>query len=701
MGWRDVQAGVASGDISFKPEEDTFGSFMSGALGGAIKKRDKARADAIDAEKERKEKEKITLAETKAQAALETKWKNQSLHVMKSLGLQGGANSPDYLDIFTSISSGINQSDVLTGLTTQITDSRLTIGENGQFNKAATAVTAPSSYPNVADMHTLSNEDLQRLSQDPGAPEDVKAQAALLIKAVTDTPTSTDMSGWTVQRIKSARVNTTDPAVLAQMDALILEKDSQNTEQAGTDAATATSALYDDKAIMAASPETLVRMRSMAPPERQAAIDAAIAGLPPEKSAQAKYSTMSGDDLVVALALANESKDETAIKYLTVAITARGAIVSDKDLPKVENVRYDNFEAYALAARNAGDETLAVQIETLGEKQVAEEARRKGVKINAGAQSFIVAYVDKVTGETLSTTVTGTSEGKLYSHTLGRVVEQKSGTELVDIAAENKNYERVLKLQPMILPLEKKRKDLLATMTSAERLKDIVTKNPLVLTTVGSMAAGVNRIGVEMKALVDMSKTASTSSVMDYIDSQAKKSTGLGNIAEAAALYEAEVLKFAYSYAASGLGQSGQGLSNTDFEKALLIVGTGATEKTFLTNLHARVSDSIKATDVVITDFSTSAPVEILSLISGDLLKGYQQPVSTYATTHGFEGMYKWASKEYVADKTEVTPTGSTGGAPAGSMLITQAMADAAPGLAKYLGKTIYKENGKFVVWSK
>ena len=128
-----------------------------------------------------------------------------------------------------------------------------------------------------------------------------------------------------------------------------------------------------------------------------------------------------------------------------------------------------------------------------------------------------------------------------------------------------------------------------------------------------------------------------------------------------------------------------------------MIVGTGATEGTFLTNLHARVSDSIKATDVVITDFSTSPEVDILSSISGDLLTSLKQPVSTYATTHGFEEMYTWASKEYVAETTE----DSSNTAPAGSMLITQAVVNAAPGLGQYLGKIVYKENGKLVVWSK
>ena len=696
MGWRDVQAGVASGDISFKPEEDTFGSFMSGALGGAIKKRDKARADAIDAEKERKEQEKITIAETKAQAALENKWKNQSLHVMKSLGLQGGANSPDYLDIFTSISSGINQSDVLTGLTTQITDSRLTIGENGQFNKAATAVTAPSSYPNVADMHTLSNEDLQRLSQDPGAPEDVKAQAALLIKAVTDTPTSTDMSGWTVQRIKSARVNTTDPAVLAQMDALILEKDSQNTTQAGTDAATATSALYDDKAIMAASPETLVRMRSMAPPERHAAIDAAIAGLPPEKGAQARYSTMSADDLTVALALAT---DEAEVALIKKAITARGAIVSDKDLPKVENVRYDNYKAYALAATNAGDAVLAAQITSLGEDMVKTRADATGVKLQTGSDSYITTYLDE-NDETQTTTTTLTQNGAHFSPDIGKVVVPVPNSTPLNIEQQGVLYKQYINIKTStVIPLEIKRKDLLSTVTSAERLKEIVLRNPAVLTTVGDLAQGVNRIGVEAATLIAMfDSKASNSTILSYIDSQAEAAQSLSGVAKDAALYEAEILKFAYSFAATGLDQSGQGLSNKDFDAALKIIGVGSTTDTFLKNLHSRVSDSIAATSVVINDFNGSPEVKILSSLSGDLLSSYQRSVEVYAKDHGKSDIYKWGSEPYAA----AVVAGSTGTPPpAGSFVVTAAHVTRFPSYAKYLGKRIYKENGKTVIWSK
>lgn len=649
MGWRDVQAGVASGDISFKPEKDVFGSFASGALGGAIKKRDKEREDAIVAEKERKEQEKLTIKATAEQAKQEKKWKNQALYVMDSLGLQGGANSPDYADIFTSISSGISQSDVLTGLNTQITDKRRSIGGNGQFTNAAAPVTAGKrKLPDVSG----------------------------------DTPAQLD------RKILAAAG---DPELVAHYTKQRDMAGTQATTAATTEAATATSALYDEAAIMAASPANLLRMRLMAPPERHAAIDAAISGLPPEKGAQARYSTMSADDLTVALALAT---DEAEVALIKKAITARGTIVSDKDLPKVENVRYDNFEAYALAARNAGDETLAVQIETLGAAQVKKRADAEGVMIDAGASSFVVAYVDKADGETKYTTATATKNGKLFSHTLGRVVEKAPNSTPIDIEQQRDLYEDFTKLRPMVLPLEKKRKDLLATMTSAERLKDIVSENPAVLTTVGSMAKGVNRIGVEMATLVDMSKTASTSSVMDYIDSQAKSASKLSGIARAAALYEAEVLKFAYSYAASGLGQSGQGLSNTDFEKALLIVGTGATEGTFLTNLHARVSDSIKATDVVITDFSTSPEVDILSSISGDLLTSLKQPVSTYATTHGFEEMYTWASKEYVA-AVEVVEAKVV--YPKGVRVVTQAMADKLPGLAEWVGIPTFKnDEGKF-----
>ena len=707
MGWRDVQAGVASGDISYKPEKDVFGSFASGALGGAIKKRDKEREEAIVAEKERKEQEKITLKATENQDKLEKKWKNQALHVMKSIGLQGGANSPDYLDIFTSISSGISQSDVLTGLNTQITDSRRTIGENGQFTKAAAPVTAPSSYPRVADMHTLTNEDLQRLSQDPGAPADVAAQAVRLIKAVNDTPTSTDMSGWTVQRIKSARVNTTDPAVLAEMDALIIEKDSQNTAQVdadaeqkatdATDAATTeATALYADAAILKATPETLLRMRLMAPPERHAAIDAAIAGLKPDQSAQARYSTMSADDLAVSLALATEATEVALIKK---AITARGTIIADVDLPKVENVRYDNYKAYALAATNAGDAALASQITTLGEDMVKTKADATGVKLQTGSDSYITTYVDDA-GELQTTNTVLTQSGSHFSTDLGKVVELMPNSTPLNIERTGDLYKQFIQIKTStIIPLETKRKELMATLSSAERLKEIVSRNPAVLTTVGSGVKALSGLGVEAETIVSMFESdASSSAVLSYIDSKATEAQSIKGVAKDVALYQAELLKFAYTYAASGLGQSGQGLSDTDFKNAINIVSKGSRPDTFLDNLHFRVEESIKSTNTVINDFTSSTEVDILSSLSGDLLDSYKRTAEQYAADNGSSDIFAWGNAPYVAGP---TPAANASTAPAGSMLITQAMVNTTPGLGKYLGKIVYKENGKLVVWSK
>lgn len=657
MGWRDVQAGVASGDISFKPEEDTFGSFMGGALGGAIKKRDKEREEAIVAEKERKEQEKRTIADTKAQAAQEKKWKNQSLHVMKSLGLQGGANSPDYLDIFTSISSGISQSDVLTGLNTQITDSRRTIGEDGQFTKAAAPVTADKrKFPDVSgDTNEQLDRKILAAASDPELVEFLTSQR--------------DMAG------------------------------TQATTQATTEAVTATSALYDEAAIMAASPETLVRMRSMAPPERHAAIDSAIAGLPPEEGAQARYSTMSADDLSVALALATDATEVALIKK---AITARGAIVADTDLPKVENVRYDNYKAYALAATNAGDTVLAAQITSLGEDMVKTRADATGVKLQTGSDSYITTYVDEE-GETQTTTTTLTQTGDHFSPAIGKVVSPVPKSTPLNIEQQGVLYKQYINIKTStVIPLESKRKDLLSTVTSAERLKDLVTQNPAVLTTVGDLAAGVNRIGVETATLISMfDSKASNSTILSYIDAQAESAQGLKGLAKDVALYEAEILKFAYSFAASGLDQSGQGLSNKDFDAALKIIGVGSTPDTFLKNLHSRVSDSIAATTVVINDFNGSPEVQILSSLSGDLLKSYQRSVEMYAADHGKSDIYAWGSTPYVSGTPEKTPASGTAGAPAGSMLITQAMVNATPGLGKYLGNIVYKENGKLIVWSK
>jgi hypothetical protein len=607
MGWRDVQAGVASGDISFKPEEDAFGSFMSGALGGAIKKRDKEREDAIVAEKERKEKEKLTLQAKADKEILDKKHNSQANYVMEEVGFSGGKDSAEYIRIREALSGGTTQAMIFAGYEKRIKNLQGEVVDGKWINLKSLTATLPE-LPDLSKLTTAEIDVLLVAANKEGTPR--------LVNHLT-----------------------TGRGTIAQ----------QETDAAAAKATT-------DSAEYAAS------LGDMDLDRLEVEMEAALK----------KGDTVRQGQIQTAM----DVRQRQLVKKTKAATDQKAADA----LPILKKVTSKNYIAGMAAAIKGGDPVLAEEIKTVGEAQVADAAKQKGVTINAGAKTFIVAYVDAKTGETLTTNATGDSNGKLYSHTLGRLVEQAPGTNLVDVEAENDNYERVLKLQPMIEPLEKKRKELLATMTSAERLKEIVSENPLVLTTVGSMAAGVNRIGVEMKALVDMSKTASTSSVMEYIDSQAKKSTGLGKIAEAAALYEAEVLKFAYSYAASGLGQSGQGLSNTDFEKALLIVGTGATEKTFLTNLHARVSDSIKATDVVISDFSTSAPVEVLAKISGDLLKGYQQPVSTYATTHGFEEMYKWASKDYVAAADPVaTETGGPPTLPKGVMFVDPALVASNP----------------------
>ena len=657
MGWRDVQAGVASGDISFKPEKDVFGSFASGALGGAIKKRDKEREDAIVAEKERKEQEKLTIKATAEQAKQEKKWKNQALYVMDSLGLQGGANSPDYADIFTNISNGIAQGVILTGYKDQIDKGLRSVDEKGTL----TSVTPPQQAAPV-------------YSSKPGDPPAKLAQAM-------EVATTQEEKDYIQSLLNVSTIQATEATAAAE------------TAKVAT--------RYDDDAILSASPETLVRMRSMAPPERHAAIDAAIAGLPPAKGAQAKYSTMSADDLAVSLALATDATEVALIKK---AITARGAIVSDKDLPKVENVRYDNYKAYALSATNAGDAALAAQITSLGEDMVKTRADATGVKLQTGSDSYITTYVDR-DGETQTTNTVLTQGGEHFSPDLGTTVAPSVPPLSREVTGDL--YDKFIKLKTStIIPLESTRKDLIATLRSADNLKTIVSRNPTVLTSVGDLVSGVNRIGVEAATLVDMFKSqATSSSVLNYIDTRAQKAQSLEGVAKVAkdvALYEAEILKFAYTFAASGLGQSGQGLSDKDFKAALGIISAGTTQDTFLENLHARVNSAIASTDTVINDFKAGTEVQVLSQLdtTGTLLDSYKRTAEQYARDNASEDIFAWGSGKYVPEKAPSAGGTATTPRPAGSMLITEAVVATTPSLKKWLGKTIYDNNGKIAVWS-
>jgi hypothetical protein len=105
----------------------------------------------------------------------------------------------------------------------------------------------------------------------------------------------------------------------------------------------------------------------------------------------------------------------------------------------------------------------------------------------------------------------------------------------------------------------------LGTIRSAKRLSEIATKNPEVLTTVGTAASFLGRLSINLDTLTNYANQGlSPEQVVDRVMNEQLQGT-----ASAQALFDAEILKYAYLYASVNLEQSGRGLSDTDFKQAL------------------------------------------------------------------------------------------------------------------------------------
>jgi hypothetical protein len=224
---------------------------------------------------------------------------------------------------------------------------------------------------------------------------------------------------------------------------------------------------------------------------------------------------------------------------------------------------------------------------------------------------------------------------------------------------------------------------MVSTLRSAKKLDDLVnpvTGNPEILTTIGSVGPQIlKRIGLEGKAAFDLiagaGNTTQGLSLLDQRFATYINESNLTGPARAAALFQAEKVKMAFMFAASALGQSGQGLSDKDFSRALEILDNGSDYQTFSENLRSQTLSVIEATDVEINQFNTDGAVKILNTIdvSGQVMAGYKQTAEEFAISNNLGDAFTWA-------KSEVSETNTL------PVINSKAERDALPSGTKYIG---------------
>lgn len=240
------------------------------------------------------------------------------------------------------------------------------------------------------------------------------------------------------------------------------------------------------------------------------------------------------------------------------------------------------------------------------------------------------------------------TDGKLRDIFTNKVVEPTGDIVPVpeSIRREiSKDYTRIR--DDLLTPMSVVQSKSIGTIKSAKRLSDLATKNPEVLSPVGAGAAFLGR-------LANMSDTlnnyANQQMTPDQVVNEVMKDQ-LQGTASAQALFDAEVLKYAYLYASVNLEQSGRGLSDTDFKQALRQVkasdGNIETFKTLLRQLTNETLGKVKSSIENIfgneeKGMGMNFEVQDLESRTGQRIGNYPRNMDEFVKFRELEGEVAW-----------------------------------------------------------
>lgn len=334
-------------------------------------------------------------------------------------------------------------------------------------------------------------------------------------------------------------------------------------------------------------------------------------------------------------------------------------------------------------------QTIIANPKTDPEKVTALEAllsnrRNIAPKVNVDSPDYIVTYIDEAGQKQVTVAKLADGGGGFVDLTTSTPVVPAPDTAPINMELQSTLASDLAKINtPLIKPLKAARSSMVSTLRSAKKLDDLVnpvTGNPEILTTIGSVGPQIlKRIGLEGKAAFDLiagaGNTTQGLSLLDQRFATYINESNLTGPARAAALFQAEKVKMAFMFAASALGQSGQGLSDKDFSRALEILDNGSDYQTFSENLRSQTLSVIEATDVEINQFNTDGAVKILNTIdvSGQVMAGYKQTAEEFAISNNLGDAFTWA-------KSEVSETNTL------PVINSKAERDALPSGTKYIG---------------
>jgi hypothetical protein len=372
------------------------------------------------------------------------------------------------------------------------------------------------------------------------------------------------------------------------------------------------------------------------------------------------------DDIVLN-ALQNSVATPEYKDLINKAIRLKDEFEKAKSIEEFDILAYDNAETPTIQAIIASNDTAPENIVKL--QVLLNNRNAQTPKIMAGSETFVIEYLDNGIIKTATTKLT--EDGRYVDlNNPTKVVTPAPNTAVINLDLNRDLYDDVIKIQQsVIVPLDKQREAMASTLESAKKLDDLVNPalggNPNILTTVGgTLAPFMKRIGLETATLVDLlnNQGATVSEVSSYVDSSVAKylvrAGNLTDLSKKATLFNAEKIKLAFSFAASALDQSGQGLSNDDFKYSLTVVSSGTTYDEFSTSLKSQTVAIINKTNRKINRFRKNTAINLLRTQSPTLFSGYDESAEQYAVSSNLGDAFAWANGS-ASPPTSSEPTSS------------------------------------------
>lgn len=413
--------------------------------------------------------------------------------------------------------------------------------------------------------------------------------------------------------------------------------------------------------------------------------NAILASVRAAEDGQVDYSKMPTEELLgkIAIENASENPDQAKLTAMNVIFNSREGKFDIKDYDDVETptiqVEIDELskkiqqqqaavsEGTEGAVMSAQDSARLLALQSLVSKRKAEKDGQ--VVFAKDSPTYIISYKDPTTNELVVSTAQVLANGKLYDTGSRKVVPEGVEIKTSDLELNSAKGQLLAQMQTRDLqPVKLSRQSSASMLRSAFILNSYVDPaqngNPNILTTVGSVGSRFfSRADEEISAFNAMlAGGASQEELMAGIDARANQYVSQNNLkgqARLAYLFEAEALKFAYTFAGSSLEQRGAGLSNKDFANAKSIVTAGADFVTFSKNLKSQVSQGLSATQVKINDLKNNSPqIKLLNELdpTKDLTKGYTMYLSDWFRTQNLNTEYNWVNSETAAPGPDTPP---------------------------------------------